>query len=305
MTSIKISMFFLGVMLLFAGLKFLWTGNDYQGLMAFQVFGEYSVRESKEYSKLGLSSVISNLEANMVSIQGGSFKMGCTPEQGKGCDNDEFPVHEVTVNNYHIGRYEVTQEEWKAIMGSNPSYFKGCPKCPVENVSWNDAQNFLNELNQKTNKEYRLPTEAEWEFAARGGNKNKGNKYSGAKHNLGSVGWYSANSGDSTKIVGTKRPNELGLYDMSGNVYEWCNDWYDSTYYTNSPMNNPVGPSMGKSKVFRGGAWYFIDWINGESIQNDPSLRGKNDVDLHRVSYRNGYVPSFNFYFIGLRLCRT
>ena len=298
-------MFFFGAMLLVAILKYIWHGTDYDGLMHYHVYGEYSDSESKEDSKIALGSVISGLEANMVSIHGGSFKMGCTPEQGKACDNDEFPVHEVTLSNFHIAKYEVTQEEWKAVMGSNPSHFKGCPKCPVENVSWNDTQKFIQALNQKTGKQYRLPTEAEWEYAARGGKKSKGNKYSGAKHNLSSVGWYSANSGDSTKIVGIKRPNELGLYDMSGNVYEWCNDWYDSTYYTNSSMSNPVGPSTGKSKVFRGGAWYFIDWINGNSNQNDLSQRGKNDVDLHRVSYRNGYVPSFNFYFIGFRLCRT
>jgi formylglycine-generating enzyme required for sulfatase activity len=211
------------------------------------------------------------------------------------------------LSSFHIGKYEVTQEEWEAVMGSNPSHFKGCPKCPVEQVSWDDIQEFLQKLNTKTANNYRLPTEAEWEYAARGGKRSKGYKYSGANNNLSSVGWYNRNSNDKTREVGTKRSNELGLFDMSGNVYEWCSDWYDTGYYAKSPKMNPTGPSSGKSKVFRGGAWYFIDWIYGGTKRNsyDSSERRKYGVGIHRVSYRNGYVPSFRFYFIGFRLCRT
>lgn len=329
MASTKISMFFLGVLLLFANENFLWTDSYGVVKTKEKVMNlKYPERGAEDPLENSLNPVIANLEKNMVRVQGGSFKMGCTPEQGKDCDGDEIPVHEVTLSSYHIGKFEVTQEEWKAVMGSNPSHFKDCPKCPVERVSWYDIQIFLQKLNKKTGKDYRLPTEAEWEFAARGGNESKGNKYSGANHNMGSVGWYSANSEDKTQEVGTKRPNELGLYDMSGNVYEWCSDWYSTAYYANSPTKNPKGPSTGESKVFRGGAWYFLDWIYNGSKQNaydtsvkrkssiglrnesdrngyDSTDRGKSDVGFHRVSYRNAYVPSFRFYFIGFRLCRT
>ena len=180
--------------------------------------------------------------------------MGATSEQGSDADSDESPVHDVTLSSYYIGETEVTQELWEAVMGSNPSYFSGSQK-PVENVSWNDCQEFITKLNELTGENFRLPTEAEWEYAARGGNKSKGYKYSGS-NTIGNVAWYDDNSSSTTHDVKTKQANELGIYDMSGNVWEWCQDWYSSTYYSSSPSNNPTGPTSGSDRVLRGGSWY-------------------------------------------------
>jgi formylglycine-generating enzyme required for sulfatase activity/predicted Ser/Thr protein kinase len=196
----------------------------------------------------------------MVFVKGGTFTMGCTSEQGRGCWDSEKPTRRVTVGDFYIGKYEVTQKQWRAVMGtsaslSDPSYFKNCDDCPVESVSWNDIQEFIKKLNQKTGKKYRLPTEAEWEYAARGGSAGSPTRYSGS-NNIDEVAWYSSNSGSKTHPVGRKKPNELGLYDMSGNVWEWCSDWYGSDYYKNSPQTNPQGPSSGSYRVLRGGSWY-------------------------------------------------
>ena len=186
----------------------------------------------------------------MVFVEGGTFTMGATPEQG----NYEFvglskPTHSVTLHSYYIGKYEVTQELWESVMGDNPSYFKG-ENYPVNFVSWNDCQEFIYELNQKTGRNYRLPTEAEWEFAARGGKKSRGYKYSGS-NTINSVGWYNTVA---PKPVGLKNANELGIYDMSGNVSEWCEDWYDnySSYPQTDPICNTQNPILG-GRVIRGG----------------------------------------------------
>ena len=201
-----------------------------------------------------LSPVLQNLINNMVRVEGGTFMMGATSEQGSDAFDDEKPAHQVTLSSFSIGKYEVTQEEWQVVMGSNPSSFKGA-KRPVENVSWMDCQEFIRKLNRLTGKRFRLPTEAEWEYAARGGNRSVGYKYAGSD-NLGSVAWYDGNSGNETHPVGQKSPNELGLYDMSGNVCEWCQDWYGS--YSSSSQTNPSGASSGSRRVFRGGCWRFI-----------------------------------------------
>ena len=185
-----------------------------------------------------------------------TFTMGATSEQGSDADSDEKPTHSVTLSGYYIGKYEVTQELWEAVMGSNPSYFKG-DNLPVERVSWNDVQEFLRKLNAMTGKRYRLPTEAEWEFAARGGNSSRGYKYSGS-NNIDNVAWYTDNSGSRTHAVGTKSPNELGIYDMSGNVWEWCQDWYGS--YSSSSQRNPQGSNSGSNRVDRGGSWLSTAW---------------------------------------------
>ena len=173
-----------------------------------------------------------------------------------------------------MGKYEVTQQQWRAIMGNNPSYFKGDNR-PVEKVSWNDAQQYINKLKGKTGKHYRLPTEAEWEYAARGGQKYT---YAGS-NDVDAVAWYSANSGSKTHDVGQKRANGYGLYDMSGNVWEWCQDWYASDYYRNSPCTNPSGPSSGSIRVNRGGSWF-----------NYPRLVRSADRFYNSPGYRNNYL---------------
>ena len=216
----------------------------------------------------------------MVRVVGGTFQMGATSEQGSDADSDETPVHSVTLSDYYIGQTEVTQELWEAVMGSNPSYFKGDNQRPVENVSWNDCQEFIEKLNRLTGKNFRLPTEAEWEYAARGGNKSRGYKYSGS-NNPDAVAWYYYNSGSKTHPVATKQSNELGLYDMSGNVYEWCQDWYGG--YKSNSQTNPTGASKGSRRVLRGGSW-------------GSSAGGV------RVSDRDDYSPDYRDSNLGLRL---
>ena len=220
-----------------------------------------------------------NNPPEMVYVEGGTFTMGATSEQGSDALDGGKPAHSVTLDGYYIGKYEVTQKLWKAVMGSNPSDFKG-DNLPVENVSWDDVQEFLRKLNAMTGKNYRLPTEAEWEFAARGGNSSRGYKYSGS-NSLGSVAWYYDNSGDRTHAVGTKSPNELGIYDMSGNVWEWCQDWYGS--YSSSSQRNPQGPNSGSSRVFRGGCWSY-------------------DARFCRVSIRGYNTPGYRLNHLGFRL---
>jgi Uncharacterized conserved protein len=190
-------------------------------------------------------------EPEIVFVEGGTFMMGCSSEQGKDCKDDERPQHEVTLSSFNISKYLVTQRQWKLLLGEEPSGKKKCDNLPVEDVSWNDTQKFITALNAATGKNYRLPTEAEWEYAARGGTKSKGYKYSGS-NNLVDVAWFDK-GGYSLEPVGTKQPNELGIYDMSGNVWEWCNDWAEE--YTASPQRDPKGPSSGDFRVMRGGGW--------------------------------------------------
>ncbi len=203
----------------------------------------------------------------MILIKGGTFMMGCTDEQKCDCEDNEKPAHKETVSTFYIGKYEVTQKLWKAIMTADPypSYNLGCEDCPVEQVSWKDVQKFITKLNSLTNCTFRLPTEIEWEYAARGGMRNKGYKYSGS-NNINEVAWYIENYKDSkygekktTHPVGLKKPNELGLYDMSGNVWEWCEDWYTKEYYHNGRAVNPEWPLKGSPRFFRrilrGGSW--------------------------------------------------
>ncbi|MBR1688981.1 MAG: formylglycine-generating enzyme family protein [Prevotella sp.] len=227
------------------------------------------------------TEIINRLVANMVRVEGGTFQMGATSEQGSEAFGDEKPAHYVTVSAFSIGKYEVTQEEWQAVMGTNPSSFKGA-KRPVECVSWDDCQQFIQKLNAKTGKFFRLPTEAEWEYAARGGNRSGHYKYSGTNV-VDNAGWYGGNSGDQTHEVGTRQPNELGLYDMTGNVWEWCSDWYSSQYYSSSPSSNPAGPSSGSGRVGRGGGW-------------------RDGAQYCRVSYRIHWSPDSRDCILGLRL---
>jgi len=197
------------------------------------------------------SFTVNGVTFEMIFVQGGTFSMGCTAEQGSDCNNREKPAHSVTVGNFSIGKFEVTQALWKAVMGSNPSSFKG-DNLPVENVSWDDAQEFCRKLSAATGKQFRLPSEAEWEYSARGGARSKGFIYSGG-NNLNIVGWFWDNSGKRTQSVGQKQANELGIYDMSGNVWEWCSDWYG--VYTATPKRDPMGASSGSDRVIRGSSW--------------------------------------------------
>ncbi len=235
----------------------------------------------------------------MVLIKGSTFQMG-SPKNEPDRFNDE-EQHAVTLSDFEIGKYLVTQKLWINIMGSNPSNFKG-DDLPVEQVSWDDCQEFLKKLNQKTGKKYRLPTEAEWEFAARGGTFSKNFRYAGS-NNLNEVGWYWENSGDKilsgeweleivtqnncrTHPVGRKKANELGLFDMSGNVYEWCADWYDN--YPSNTQTNPAGPASGLYRVLRGGSW------NGDA-QN---------CHLPQLC-RNRSTPEVQFTGVGFRLASS
>lgn len=196
---------------------------------------------------------VKGISFKMIYVEGGAFRMGATREQGKDAKYDEKPAHLVTLSSYHIGETPVTQALWKAVMRKNPSGNKGDNNLPVEQVSWYDCQEFIQKLNQLTGKMFRLPTEAEWEYAARGGKHRSPYKYAGS-NSMDEVAWCDDNRGDvSTHPVKTKKPNALGIYDMSGNVCEWCQDWY--TGYSGSAQTNPKGPSKGSRRVMRGDGW--------------------------------------------------
>ena len=196
---------------------------------------------------------VNGVQFKMKYVEGGEFMMGATAEQGDDAWDDEKPAHRVSLDSYYIGETQVTQALWKAVMGENPSRRKD-DNLPVETISWNNCQEFIQKLNQLTGRTFALPTEAQWEFAARGGNSSRGYKYAGS-NDLSEVAWFGDNWGGETHSVAQKKPNELGLYDMSGNVWEWCNDWYDSNYYQSSPECNPQGPTSGDFRVLRGGSW--------------------------------------------------
>lgn len=224
---------------------------------------------------------VNGVSFTMVRIAGGTFTMGASSSDSDAYSNEK-PAHQVTLSSYSIGETAVTQALWQAVMGSNPSHFTGNLQRPVEQVSWNDCQEFIRKLNSLTGITFRLPTEAEWEYAARGGSQSHSYKYSGSD-NLDSVAWYGDNSSDTTHSVKGKLPNELGLYDMSGNVCEWCSDWYDSSYYASSPQSHPKGPDYGPGQVSRGGSWDADAWNC-------------------RVSRRGYSTTSSTDYRIGLRL---
>ena len=231
------------------------------------------------FSDFNQTFMVNGVQFTMVAVEGGTFTMGATSEQGSDAEDDEKPAHQVTLSDYYIGQTEVTQALWKAVMGGNPSNHKG-DNLPVELVSWDNCQVFIQKLNQLTGKQFRLPTEAEWEYAARGGRKSQGYKYAGG-NNIGSVAWYDGNSGYETHPVATKQANELGIYDMSGNVWEWCSDWYGG--YQSSSQSDPQGPSSGSYRVFRSG-----NYVDG--------------AGRCRVSYRGRNTPDDRYSALGLRL---
>ena len=217
-----------------------------------------------------------------VWVPGGCYEMGCG-DWTDNCGSDEKPVHEVCLDGFWMGKYEVTQGQWEKVMGGNPSHFKKGSNYPVEQVSWNDCQNFIEKLNGQGRGQYkfRLPTEAEWEFACRSGGKPE--KYAGGG-DVGRVAWYTSNSGSKTHEVGTKSPNGLGLYDMSGNVWEWCEDWYGK--YGAASEKNPTGLAGGSRRVLRGGSW-------------------SHDARYVRCGYRDSNGPDLTFSGLGFRLVRT
>ena len=246
---------------------------------------------------------VNGVTFNMIKVEGGTFKMGAqsTDPNGENYDSEaweEQPVHSVTLDDYYIGETEVTQELWEAVMGTTIEqqrqkaveyygvdwdlYGQGSTY-PMYYISWEECQEFIAKLNQLTGKDFRLPTEAEWEYAARGGNKSQGYKYAGS-NTIDEVAWYDATAYDvgatpayDTHPVGTKSPNELGLYDMSGNVYEWCSDWDGE--YSSSSQTNPTGPTSGFDRVVRGGSWYF----NAQYCR--VSIRSNINPDYRSCSY--------------------
>ncbi|MDX2278429.1 MAG: SUMF1/EgtB/PvdO family nonheme iron enzyme [Saprospiraceae bacterium] len=237
-------------------------------------------------TQLGVTVTVSHkiwrnsLGMEFILIPAGEFQMGSMD----GRDNEK-PVHLVRITKpFYLGTYQVTQEQWQAVMGNNPSRFKGDLNRPVETVSWHDAQRFLQRLNERdVGKAYRLPTEAEWEYAARGGSRSKGYVYSGS-NDIDAVAWYKKNSNYKKHPVKGKAPNELGLYDMTGNVYEWCSDWYAK--YGSEPSTNPTGPNYGDQRVLRGGTWRF-------------------DAYICVVTWHYGYYPHIRDTETGFRLAKS
>ena len=244
-----------------------------------KVIGLFSRGDEKPSNQLR-KELMAKFSYLMVLIPAGEFQMGSN-DGGR----DEKPIHKVSLSGFYLGKTEVTQEHWRAVMGSDPPGlgFKGCDQCPVESVSWDDVQEFIQKLNVKTGEKYRLPTEAEWEYAARGGGKQT-YTYAGSD-TVDEIAWYSSNAGGNTHPVGQKKANELGLYDMSGNVYEWCQDWYADDYYSKSSSTTPSGPTTGSGRVYRGGSWFDF-----------PTFA--------RVARRSRYSPGLRNSDIGFRLAR-
>lgn len=209
--------------------------------------------------------------------------MGDTFGEGK---PNEIPPHETCIEDFLMSEVEITQLLWRQVMGNNPSRFKDCDNCPVETISWDDTQTFINKLNHITKKSYRLPSEAEWEYTARSGGKKE--RWAGTNEEaaLGNYAWYGANAERRSHPVKMKEPNALGLYDMTGNVWEWVQDWYDSSYYRRSPKDNPQGPDNGDSKGIRGGSWFF------------------NPMGI-RTTVRATSPPDHRFFDIGFRLAAS
>ncbi len=237
-----------------------------------------SLNRSSAMTQIQKDHIINQAIDDMVYVSGGTFTMGATWGQAS-AEKDEKPIHQVTLSDYYIGKFEITQALWIAVMGNNPSVNTGDLNLPVENVSWVDCQEFIQNLNQMTGKQFRLPTEAEWEYAARGGNRSNGYVYAGSDV-FSTVAWCNEYF-DKTHIVGKKAPNELGLYDMSGNVWEWVQDWYGS--YQSYSQTNPMGASSGQYRVGRGGCYCL-------------------KPDQSRVSNRGGFSPSDKERYLGFRV---
>lgn len=250
------------------------TIDDVAALVDLCLHGDEEAEDNSVFNVNGVTF-------KMVAVKGGKFNMGTTNELGMG--TNEGPLHEVSLSDYMIGETQVTQELWKAVMGVNPSKYMGDLKRPVERVTWNDCQQFIAKLNQMTGKKFRLPTEAEWEYAARGGALNEGHIVAGCDiANIKNYAWYKSNSNGETHPVGQKLPNELGIYDMSGNVAEWVNDFYKNPYPSEA-QTNPTGPASGSFRIYRGGGYSSI-------------------AAACRCAYRYPASPDYKVDFLGLRL---
>lgn len=236
-----------------------------------------------DYVSKEQKNILSSLLSNMIYVEAGSFKMGATPEQQRDSYEWEKPVHDVTLSDFHISKFLITQEIWQSIMPSNPSFEKGA-NLPVVNVNWEDCMEFIEKLNELTGLQFKLPTEAQWEYAARGGNKSRGYKFSGS-NNIDEVAWcwYDIHPVEKLHPVCEKSSNELGIYDMSGDVWEWCNDWY--YIYDAHPVTDPFGAISGTRKVMRGGS---------SGIYSGPNCC--------RISYRIGRIPRYKENFLGFRV---
>ncbi|MCP5006294.1 MAG: SUMF1/EgtB/PvdO family nonheme iron enzyme [Planctomycetes bacterium] len=261
-------------------------GDYYEDAITLFVDAENKQKEKMRRtseSKQQKVEATSETEDGMVFVKGGCFEMGDIFDTGA---SDEKPVHTVCIGDFYLGKTEVTQKQWKDVAGSNPSKFQ-CGDCPVERVSWNNAQDFIKRLNEKTGMNYRLPTEAEWEYAARSGGWKEQWAGTNDEEKIAEYTWYGYTANGRTHAVAGKKPNAIGLYDMMGNVWEWCSDWYDKEYYETSPSKNPQGPSEGISRVIRGGGWR----------SKDKGLR---------TTDRNSFIPtSKKFSTTGFRLARS
>jgi len=239
---------------------------------------DFTIAETGDTGEL---NTVASINDNMISISGGTFLMGCRPEDTE-CHSYESPQHSVTISAFKIGRYEITQGQWEAVMESNPSSFPSCgDNCPVNAVSWDDIQEFITELNAQTGLNYRLPTEAEWEYASRAGTTTKW--YCGDDEScVNDIAWYDDNSDQAINLVGQKNPNAWGLYDMSGNVSEWVQDWYSYGYYSISPLTDPTGPASGSDRVKRGGSWSH----NASYIRSANRNISSSDIRYPNLGFR-------------------
>lgn len=258
--------------------------------------GSSSCPSSENINKMLMPQLTKTLKYPLIGVDGGTFWMGRDDEYSYSLN--ERPRHSVSVSDFFIGKYEVTQQLWKQVMGNNPSKYKGSNQ-PVENVSWDDCQKFITLLNRRRGEmnlgefsdwHFRLPTEAEWEYAAQGGNKSRGFVFAGS-NDLSEVAWYYENSNSQTHDVGGKNPNELGIYDMSGNVWEWCEDRYDGSYYETSPSMNPHGPLSGSERVVRGGDYSHPYKIGCLVWNRSCNTQNSNTSEIGLIGLRLVLVP--------------
>lgn len=249
------------------------------------------IGKSEKSFKMAWSRNTTNLQKEFIEellhefifVEGGTFLMGCNKTSVSQCDEAESPVHQVTISSFHITKYEITQLLWLEIMGYNPNSQKN-NKYPVTNVSWDECQDFIKRLNHITSLHFAIPTEAQWEFAARGGIKSKNTLFSGSEK-IEEVAWYKENSNSFFHIIGTLKPNELGIYDMSGNVWEWCNDYYGP--YSAETTKDPPGSISGINRVYRGGSW--LDNKSYTRITNRNC--GRSDYKMNCLGFRIVFIP--------------